>query len=186
MGIDPIVSAAPTTQELNQLILIEALNTKLTSVEADLRSAEERVKIQNDKILKFEAENVRLKMQRTDAELSKQVDGLRIEVGKKDKELVDLRRRIDTLQDDQVSILRRATIAEEKTKIFQNTIETMQKGRDAAAERADRSDQDRLDAVRKMVTAQDRAQKVEARVAELEKRNTKPIAKDHNALRTKK
>jgi chromosome segregation ATPase len=186
MGIDPIASAAPTTQELNQLILIEALNERLKSTEADLRSAEERVKIQNDKILKFEAENVRLKMQRTDAELSKQVDGLRIEVGKKDRELVDLRRRISSLQENEALILRRASTAEEKIKTVQHTMETIQKGRDAAYAETERHDRDRLDAVRQMVAAQDRAQKAEARLAELEKRNTKPIAKDHNALRMKK
>jgi|KBSSwiStaDraftv2_1062776.scaffolds.fasta_scaffold03148_21 chromosome segregation ATPase len=202
MGIDPVgPSTAPVAvpalppglksevmspQELNQILIIEALNERLKSVEGDVRSAEERVKLQNDKILRLEAENIRLKMQRTDVELSKQVDGLRTEVGKKDKELVELRRRIDTLQSDQVSILRRATVAEEKIKIFQNTIETIQKGRDAAAEKAEQANQDRLDALRKMVDAEDRAKKAQTRVAELEKRNTKPIAKDHNALRAKK
>lgn len=170
--MDPIAEAmlGPTTKELNLAVQLDAAGKLLRSAETDLRSAGDRVKVQNDKILKLEAENVRLKMQRTDAELSTQVEGLRIEVGKKDRELVELKRRIQSLQDDEAAILRRASVAEEKIKVMMTTIETMQKGRDAAYAQTEQHDQDRLTAVRQMVDAQDRAKKAEARVAELEKK----------------
>ena len=175
--MDPIAEAmlGPTTKELNQAIQLDAVGKLLKSAETDLKSAGDRVKLQNEKILKLEAENVRLKLQRTDAELTAQVDGLRIEVGKKDRELVDLKRRIQSLQDDEVSILRRANVAEEKIKVMMTTIETMQKGRDAAYAQTEQHDKDRLDAVRKMVDAEDRAKRALARVAELEKKG-KPAA----------
>lgn len=185
MGPDMIGSPAETTQEINRALVIIALNDRLKVLEGDLKSAETRVKLQNDKILKLEAENTRLKMERTDRELTTQVEGLKIEVGKKDRELVDLRRRIGTFEENEAIILRRAAVAEQKTAVMQATIETMQKGRDAACERAEQHDQDRLDAVRKMIDAQDRAKKAEARVAELEKRG-KPIAKQDGALKAKK
>jgi chromosome segregation ATPase len=179
-------AAGPTTKEINQAIQLTAVGELLKSTEADLRSSQDRVKALNDRTLKLETENVRLKMQRTDAELGKQVDGLRIEVGKKDRELLELRKRITMLQENEAIILRRAAVAEQKIVVMQNTIETMQRGRDSAFEQTEKHDRERLDAVRSMIDAQDRAKRAEARVAELEKRNTKPIAKDDNALRFKK
>lgn len=185
--MDPIAEAmlGPTTKELNQAIQLDAVGKLLKSSEADLRSAEERIKVQNDRILKLEAENLRLKMQRTDAELGKQVDGLRAEVGKKDRETVELRKTIATFRENEAITLRRASVAEEKIKVMMTTIETMQKGRDAAYAQTEQHDRDRLDAVRKMIDAQDRAKRAEARVAELEKKGKPPIAPG-NALRTKK
>lgn len=165
---------APTPKEINQALLIEALHDKLKVAEGDLKSLQDAMKIKNDKVLKLEAENIRLKLQRTDAELQGQVDALRIEVGKKDKEMVDLRRRVQSLQDDEASILRRANVAEEKVKVMMTTIETMQKGRDAAYAETERHDKERLDAVRTMVDAQDRAKKAEARILELTKKGVPP------------
>jgi chromosome segregation ATPase len=177
----------PTTKEINQGLLIEALGDKLKVVEGDLKSLQDVVRLKNEKVLKLEAENIRLKMQRTDAELATQVDGLRTEVGKKDRELVELRRRLETLQENEAIILRRAATAEEKVKVMQTTMGTMQRARDTAHEDVERHDRERLDAVRQMVDAQDRAKKLEARVAELEnkKKTVSPIAKDQNVLRPK-
>lgn len=168
------LESVPTPKEINQALLIEALGDKLKVSEGDLKSLQDAMKVKNDKVIKLEAENIRLKLQRTDAELQGQVDGLRIEVGKKDKELVDLRRRVQTLQDDEASILRRANVADEKVKTMMTTIETMQKGRDAAYAEMERHDKERLDAVRKMVDAVDAAKKAQARVLELEKKGAPP------------
>ncbi len=183
-----IATTPPTSKEVQQELLLIAVGDRLKAIEADLKSAQDVIKLKNERVLRLEAENIRLKMQRTDKELGIQVDGLRAEVGKKDKENVELRRRIEALQENEAIILRRAAAAEQKVVLMQNTMETIQKSRDKAHLDVERHDRDRLDAVRQMIDAQDRAKKAEAKIAELEGRGkaTKPIAKDGNALKLKK
>ncbi len=188
MAPNPITTPAPTMKELNQELLICALGEKLKAVEVDMKSLQDSVKLKNEKIIKLEAENVRLKMQRTDAELQGRVDGLRIEVGKKDRELVDLKRRIGILQGDEASILRRAASAEQKIALQQTTMETMQKARDAAHLEREKHDQDRLEAVKKSIDFEDRLKVATARIAELEGKTgkPKPFVKPSQFFREKK
>lgn len=168
----PDIGTTPTTKELELELTINRFQDAFAEVAKEKRSLVDQLKIQSDKVIRLEAQNVGLKMTRTDKELSSQVDGLRIEVGKKDRELVDLKRRLQTLQENEALILRRAASAEEKIRIQQTTMETFQKSRDAAHEAVERHDRERLEAVRTMIEAQDRAKKAEARVAELEKKQT--------------
>lgn len=185
---ESVLTPAPTSRELNQAIQLTAIGDRLKSTEADLKSLQDVVRLKNEKVLKLETENVRLKMQRTDAELATQVDALRVEVGKKDRELVDLKKRITTLQENEALILRRASSAEQKISIMQNTMRTMQRARDAAHIEVEKHDRERLDAVRQMVGSEDRAKKAEQRLAEIENKGkaVNPIAKDKNALKSKK
>ena len=132
--------------------------------------------VQNAKVIRLEAEVIRLRMTRTDKDLTTQVEGLRHEVGRKDREAVDLRRALDTALENGVLTLRRATSAEQKIATLQNTLMTFQKARDAAYAEVEKHDRERLDAVRQMVDAVDRAKKAEARIEELEKKG-KPVAK---------
>lgn len=173
----PLELSAPSTKEINQEILIRAIGGKLESTEADLKSLQDVVKVKNEKIVRLEAENIRLKLQRTDAELQGQVDGLRIEVGKKDRELVDLKRAIGTLKENEVLLLRRASAAEQKISLQQITMERMQKSRDAAHAEVETHDKDRLDAVRQIVDYDDRLKKANARIVELEGKG-KPVSRN--------
>jgi hypothetical protein len=170
----------------------ESVADELAESRATLRRFEERiielakdsaslkalVSEKNTQIVRLEAENVRLKMTRTDAELGKQVDGLRIEVGKKDRELVDLRRAVEKYQGNEKILLGRALLAEQKTLAFQNTLITAQVARDAAQareqeakdsadERVEEQNQLRLEAVRGMVSAVDRSGKLDQKVLDL-------------------
>lgn len=190
---DSVAAPAPSEAEtsikdLNREIQLRAISTRLIETEKDLDEAKKLVSHKNAQITKLETENVRLKMQRTDRELAVQVDALRSEVGKKDRENVELRRRIEALQENEAIILRRAASAEQKVVLMQGTMETFQKSRDKAHLDVEKHDRERLDAVRQMVDAQDRAKKAETKLAELEGRGkaVKPIAKDDNALKTKK
>ncbi len=156
----------------------EAVQNELSEARAQLRrytseipefvrtvdSLKALVSEKNTKIIRLEAENVRLKMTRTDKELSTQVDGLRIEVGKKDRELVDLRRQVETFKENERLTLLRATTAEQRTATFQNTLITLQAARDAADAKADQSEADRLTVVRRMVDAIDRCGKLDTQL----------------------
>jgi chromosome segregation ATPase len=173
----PIEISAPTTKEINQEILIRALGGKLEATEADLKSLKDAVRVKNEKIVKLEAENIRLKLERTDKELSAQVDGLRTEVSKKDRELVDLKRAVGTLKENEVLLLRRASAAEQKILLQQTTMERMQKSRDAAHAEVEAHEKDRLDAVRKVIDYDDRLKKANVRIAELEGKG-KPVARN--------
>lgn len=177
--------SSPTSKEINQEILIRTMGGKLTAVESDLKSLQDAVKVKNEKVIKLEAENIRLKLQRTDVELQSQVDGLRVEVGKKDKELVELRRRVEILQGDEASILRRASAAEQKIILMQTTMGTMQKSRDAAHLEVEQHDKDRLEAVRKAIDFEDRLKKANERIAELTGKG-KPVARNSGSDLKKK
>jgi|SRR5689334_8519997 len=185
MSADPVADIQRMrTDLLNSKVLASALGEKLLATEGEVKSLTDIVRLKNEKLTKLEAENVRLKMQRTDADLAAQVEGLRIEVGKKDRELVELRRDLEKYKENEAIILRRMTEAQEKVKVMQTTMGTFQKARDAADERAKQHDQDRVDALRRMVDAEDRAQKALARVAELERRG-KPVQRNDSAPKRK-
>lgn len=167
---------APTTKEVNQEILIVGLNGRINTLESDKVSLGALVSSKNSQITRLEAENLRLKMTRTDKELAVQVEGLRFEVGKKDRESVDLKRKLETFQDNEKIILRRAVAAEQKIVVMQNTMMTMQRGRDAAYLEVEKHDRERLESVRHMVDATDRAKKAEERIKEFEKKPKGPEA----------
>jgi hypothetical protein len=146
---------------------IENLQNELAEARATIRRFEEHsqtvtsdnlslgqlVKEKNSKIIALETENARLKMQRTDKENALLVDGLRKEVGARDRKLVELKRVIEKHVDNEKLILVRATIAEQRAATFQNTITLMQAGRDAADAKVDEVEKARLEAIRKMVDA---------------------------------
>jgi chromosome segregation ATPase len=188
MGSDPFSAAlsGPTTKEIQQDIALVALRASLSASQADLAALKSLISSKNVQITRLEAENVRLKMTRTDKELATQVDGLRHEVGRKDRALVDYRRQLNTFLENEKVILHRAAVAEQKVLTVQNTLTTMQRARDAAQLEVEKHERDRLDAVRTMIAAQDRAKTAEARIAELEKKGKPPIAPNQNALKSKK
>lgn len=132
---------------------IRRFQEHLPTVAAEKRSLENVLQQKNSKVLALEAENVRLKMQRTDKENDALVDALRKEVGAKDKRLVELQRVIDRHVENEKITLARATAAEQQTKAFQQTLAHMQVARDAADAKLDKAEEERLAAVRKMVDA---------------------------------
>lgn len=115
---------------------VDNLMKRIAAFESEVMSLKSLVSQKNLQVIRLEAENVRLKMVRTDAELSKQVDGLRKEVGIKDRALVDYKRQLDIFLENEKLILVRATAAEQKTATLQNTLTTMQTARDASDRRA--------------------------------------------------
>jgi DNA repair exonuclease SbcCD ATPase subunit len=132
---DPFVKPTyPTTKELNQEAQITALDNRLTAVRADLKSAEDIVRLRNSQITRLEQENLRLKLDRTDTALRAEVVGLRKDVGTKDRRLVELERAIEKLKESEVISLRRAVEAERRVETFATTLATMQKARDVAQE----------------------------------------------------
>jgi len=169
--MEPTESVAPTANSIELELTVRRFEGRLAELAGDLRSAKELVSSKNSQIIKLEAENLRLKMTRTDKELSTEVDGLRREVGLKHKELVDLKRRLEVFQDNEKVTLHRAVAAEQKIVIMQTTMTTMQKARDAAHLEVEKHDRERLEAVRNMVDYDDRMKKALARVKELEPKN---------------
>jgi chromosome segregation ATPase len=167
---ESVVTPAPTTKEVNQELTIIALGDRLKLLEADLKSAGEISKVTNERVRKLEAENIRLKMERTDKELASQVEGLRKEVGKKDKELVELKRELEKFKENEKVILHRAAVADQKVTTVQNTLVTMQRSRDAAQTEVEKHDRARSEAVTQMIAASDRARRAEERLAQLEKK----------------
>lgn len=174
-----ILTPAPTPKELQQEILLLAVGDRLKATEADLASLKSLVSAKNVQITRLETDNVRLKMLRADKELAVQVEGLRHEVGRKDRELVDLRRKLEAFQENEKITLHRAAVAEQKVATVQNTLVTMQRSRDAAHLKVEEHERDRLEAVRTMVHAQDRAKVAEAKLVELEKRTKVVIDNRH-------
>lgn len=174
--MNPADLMPPSTHEVNLTIQLQASAKLVGDLERDVKSLTALVSAKNASIIRLETENGRLKMARTDKELSTQVDGLRIEVGKKDRELVDLRRRLDVFVENEKIILRRAANAEQKVAIVQETLVRMQRSRDAAQAETEKHERDRLEAVGNMIAASDRARKAEERLAQLEKKPTaKPV-----------
>jgi chromosome segregation ATPase len=170
--MDESTVKTPTPQEIEFELAFQKHLAHLDTVVAERRSLADQVRVQGDKVLRLEAELVRLRMQRTDAALAAEVDGLRTEVGKKDRELVELRRKLASLQENEAIVLHRAAVADQKVSTVQNTLAAMQRGRDAAYEEVERHDRARAEAVTAMVAAADRARRAEERLAELEKKTT--------------
>ncbi len=141
-------------------------NSELSKNARDLESL---VKTKNSAIIRLEAENVRLKMTRTDKEMSSQIDGLRAEVSKKDRQLVEFQKVISTYKENEALILRRAASAEQKIVLMQTTMTTMQRSRDASNLEAEKHDRARLDAVREIATIGDNLRKANERSAALAK-----------------
>jgi hypothetical protein len=168
------LGAAPSTHEVNLAIQLDATRQIIKNLERDNKDLKALVSAKNSSIIKLETENGRLKMTRSDKELVTQVEGLRKEVGLKDRALIDYKRQLDIFLENEKIILRRAANAEQKVVTVQETLVRMQRSRDAAHVEVEKHDRDRLEAVRTMIDASDRAKKAEARVVELEK---KPIAK---------
>ena len=117
---------------LNQRAIAQGLSEKMMGLERDLADLRKLVTEKNARIVRYEAENVRLKLQRTDAELATPVEALKKEVGTKDRRLVEIERATTLMRDSEVLALRRAAEAEQKVKVLQATLETMQTARDSA------------------------------------------------------
>jgi chromosome segregation ATPase len=179
------LTSAPTTKEINQALLIEALGDRLKLAEANEKCLQDVVRGKNAQVTRLEAENVRLKMQRSDTELGAQVVGLRTEVGKKDRELVELKKSLATFKENEIIILRRAAAAEQKISVMQTTMETFQKSRDAAHTKVEQHEKERLEAVRTSIEYSDRMKKAETRVAELEGKG-KPVQPKQGAFKPRK
>ncbi len=175
MNMDPI-AATSATRALQQELLIAAFGDRIKAAEGDLASAKSLIQEKNKQITRLETENVRLKMERADKELRTQVEGLRTEVGKKDAALVAHKRQIDIFLENEKVILRRAASAEAKVLSVQETLVRMQRSRDAAQAEVEVHDKARIEAVGQMVSAADRARKLEERLAEIEKKSKSPIA----------
>jgi len=115
------------------------LTKRSSDFESEVLSLKSLVREKNAQVIRLEAENVRLKMARTDKELQGQVDGLRKEVGQKDRALVDYKRQLDKFTENEKLLLVRTASAEQKTVTLQNTLTTMQIARDKSERRAGRS-----------------------------------------------
>lgn len=170
--MEPTVTAPPTAKEVELELTLGRFETRLSELAQDKRSLVDQLKVQSDKVIRLEAEVVRLRMTRTDAELSTQVDGLRKEVGKKDRELVDFRRELEKFRENEKVILHRAATADAKVATVQNTLVTMQRSRDAAQLEVEKHDRARTEAVTQMIAASDRARRAEEKLAGLEKKPT--------------
>lgn len=172
--MDPIDVAPPTAKEVELELALKRFQDLMVEKANERRSLENQLKVQSDKVLRLEAEVVRLKMTRTDAQLAAEVDGLRKEVGKKDRETVELRRELDKVRSDwkdtEKILLLRTSTAEDKAATFQRTFQTMQASRDAADTKVAEADRARAEAVTQMIAASDRARKAEERLAALEKK----------------
>jgi hypothetical protein len=128
---------ADTQERIALEIRIVNLTKRAGEAEAEANSLKALVKEKNAQVIRLEAENVRLKMVRTDKELQAQVDGLRKEVGQKDRALVDYKRQLDKFLENEKMILVRAASAEQKVSILQATIATMQTARDVSERRVE-------------------------------------------------
>ncbi len=169
----------PVEEQVNHEIQIRALLEHNSGLLKDSHSLQSLVSTKNASIVRLEAENIRLKMTRTDKELSVQVDGLRAEISKKDKKLVELQKVIDTYKENEILTLRRASAAEQKIVLMQTTMGTMQKSRDASNLEAEKHDRARLDAVREIVTVGDQLRKANERVDALAKEIDELRKKQH-------
>jgi plasmid maintenance system antidote protein VapI len=153
---------------LNLEVQLRAACDRLLETEKDLASAKTLISSKNAQVTRLEAENLRLKMERTDKELAVQVDGLRREVGQKDRLKIDLERANAALKDSEILTLRRAAGLDQKIVTLQNTLVSMQKARDLAQATQEAAEQARVDAVREMVNSSDKVQKLEERAKAFE------------------
>jgi hypothetical protein len=167
--MEPDLGHQPTTKELQHELVIRELNARLEATEANERHLTKLVQSKNEQVIRLEAENLRLRMARTDKELTVQVEGLRKEVGLKDRALVDYKRQLDKFLENEKILLRRTAIAEQKVATVQETLVQMQRSRDAAHDETEVHEKDRLEAVGQMVAASDRARRLEERLAKYEK-----------------
>lgn len=137
----PSVDSIETLQReiIRRDIAIRAIEQLISELRSDNKNLESLVSQKNAQVVRLEAENVRLKMVRTDKDLQAQADGLRKEVGAKDRELVDLKRQIARFQENEKIQLGRTVAAEQKTVTLQNTLTTMQTARDESERRASAS-----------------------------------------------
>lgn len=158
---------ADVSHELvNAQIMARALSEKLLVAERDLKSLQGALKVKGEQVIRLEAENVRLKLVRTDEQLSLEVEGLRRAAGTRDRTLVELQRSIDQLKESEALALRRAAEAERKSAAFEGTLRTMQTARDSAQSAVAQAEQRVADAlseaaaaVRRSVDADERAKK---------------------------
>jgi len=168
MHPDPIAEMQSDKEELaDSRRKIRIFEERLAEIARDNRSLEKLVKEKNSRILTIEAENIRLRMLRTDESLRSDVTGLRTEVGKKDRELTELRRVIERLTENEKSLLGRTAAAEQRAATFQSTAVLIQAARDAADEKLEAAEEARLEAVRKMVDAVSKREGLEKRVVDL-------------------
>jgi len=130
------LTATPSSKEINQETLIKALGDRLKAMEKDAKDRHVELAQKADRIRKLEAELAKLKAERTDDQLATEVKSLRLAVSAKDKSVVELQRLITNLKDAEKVALNRAKEAERKTPALETTIQTMQKARDMAQERA--------------------------------------------------
>ncbi len=137
--------------------IIRGLEEKLSATERDLKSLQGALKVKGDQLIRAEAENVRLKLVRTDEQLSLEVEGLRRAAGTRDRTLVDLQRSIDQLKASEALALRRAAEAEKKSALLEGTLRTMQTARDRAQGERAAADQLVADARAEVATADRRA-----------------------------
>lgn len=158
----------PDTDQIKHEIQIRTLledNAGLHRKNQDLGSL---VSTKNAQIVRLEAENVRLKLDRTDSALKSEVAGLRAEVGAKDRKLIEQGRTIDTLREAETLALRRSADAKQQVTIYQTTLSTMQRARDAAQGAQATAEQARIDAIREMAIASDSARTSQERLQRTE------------------
>ncbi|MGI0148709.1 MAG: hypothetical protein ACREDF_04160, partial [Thermoplasmata archaeon] len=107
-----------------------------------LKSLQVAHSLKGQRIISLEAEVVRLRMLRTDEQLRSEVDGLREQVGKKDREIDRLQKEAARFVEGERAAIVRAQQAEQRTAHFQGTLETMQRARDEAQAERDRLAED--------------------------------------------
>jgi chromosome segregation ATPase len=110
--------------------IVDGLTRKLSETEGDFKSLQVAHSLKGQKIVTLEAEIVRLRMLRTDEQLRGEVDGLREQVSKKDREIARLQKEAARLVEGERAAVVRAQQAEQRTTHFQATLETMQHARD--------------------------------------------------------
>jgi chromosome segregation ATPase len=167
MEPDMLKEVVPSTAvQIRGEMLLTALSERVKTSEADLVSAKALVSSKNAQITRLEMENVRLKMQRTDKELTLEVAGLRRAAGSRDKELVELNRKIKMLEDSEKLALRRASEAERKSETLRGTLEMMQKSRDRAQGECAMAEQRTQDAIAQGKEAEKRMREAQEQAKE--------------------
>lgn len=160
-------------KEVNRAAIIDGLTARLTEVEGDLASLRTAHALKCRSVTSLEAEVVRLRMTRTDDQARAEVDRLRAEIGRKDREACHLKTALANAEDRERKSLLRALQAErradERSESFRATVDAMQSARASAQEKAAVAEGDRVEAVKTMVLASDRAKQAEAKAAGLGK-----------------